>query len=47
MSITAVVMMMPQVFVYVQTIQIVRVKYVQVFIYQLDVNKAAYSYLSV
>lgn len=47
MSITVVVMMVPQVFVYVQTIQIVHVKYVQVFIYQLDVNKAAYSYLSV
>lgn len=47
MSITVVVMTVPQVFACVQTIQIVRVKYIQVFIYQLDVNKAAYSYISV
>ena len=40
MSITLIVVMTSQVFVYVQTYQIACSKYMQVFVYQLYLNKA-------
>lgn len=41
MSITLIMLMIPQVFAYVQIHQIVHMKYVQFFVFQLYLNKAA------